>query len=305
MYHCSYMNIPVDHNDAIVATSDNVPPALLFEMLRSFVVLSETLNLSHAVQKLGSTRQTVRRHIASLEEVKGGLLFEVLDRRYALSDLGERLLPEARDIVAGASAWYNGNSGLIDGLQYIYKADANGWYFYQQQHAIGKVFSSTGDLLPKVLLGWAESGGQLDHEAMRAVRPFCSVFRRFEKSLIFAEVGEESSFLSWFGEANGRSAVGRPLEQMPGGGDFGRLVDLAYREVETTESLRLDHVHTLMPYGDSGKLSPVAYERLMLAARFPDQSLAIVFVSRRTYDVEIKGVSQAMIRQMSEGMTME
>lgn len=299
------MNVPVSHTDAIIATTDNVPPALLFEMLRSFVVLSETLNLSHAVQKLGSTRQTVRRHIAALEEVKGGDLFEVLDRRYALSDLGERILPEARDIVAGASAWYNGNSGRVDGLQYIHRAETDGWYFFQQQHSIGKVFTSSGTLLQKVLRGWSEAGGQLDHEAMRAVRPYCSVFRRFDRNLIFAEVGEESSFLTWFGEANARSAVGRPLGQMPGGSDFGRLVDIAYREVETTESLRLDHVHTLLPFGDSGELLPVAYERLMLAARFPDQSLAIVFMARRTYDVEIKGVNQAMIRRMSEEMIMD
>jgi len=38
--------------------------AILFELLRSFTTLARTLNLSHAVKELRSTRQTVRRHIA-------------------------------------------------------------------------------------------------------------------------------------------------------------------------------------------------------------------------------------------------
>ena len=41
---------------------------LLFEMLRSFTTLARTLNLSHAVEELNSTRQTIRRHISQLED---------------------------------------------------------------------------------------------------------------------------------------------------------------------------------------------------------------------------------------------
>jgi hypothetical protein len=298
------MNKRPENVEPIVATQTNVPPALLFEMLRSFVVLSETLNLSHAVQQLGSTRQTVRRHIASLEEIKGGLLFDVKDRRYGLSALGERILPEAQDLVATAAAWYNGNAGRIEGLQYINHVNPEGWHFFQQQHPISRAFSSTGVDLQRVLRGWVEAGGQLEHEAMRLVRPYCNVFRRFDGNLIFAEVGDESSFVSWFGEDTARSTIGRALGQMPGGTAFGRLVDLAYEEIEATQSIRLDHVHTLLPYGETGNLLPITYERLMLGSRFPDQSMAIVSAVRRTYDVEIKGVNEAMIRQMPQNLEM-
>lgn len=298
------MNKPMDHIEPLVASSSNVPPALLFEMLRSFVVLSETLNLSHAVQRLGSTRQTVRRHIASLEEIKGGVLFDVRDRRYALSPLGAQILPEAHDLVATAAAWFNGNAGRIDGLQYIKQVNADGWYFFQQQHPISRAFDSSGQALRDVLHGWSKAGGQLEHDRMRAVRPYCNVFRRFDGNLIFAEVGNDSSFVSWFGSATALSTVGRALANMPGGTDFGRLVDLAYEEVETNQSIRLDHVHTLLPYGDNGNLLPISYERLMLGARFPDQSKAIISAVRRTYDIEIKGVNQAMICRMPERLAM-
>ena len=56
-------------------------PALLFEMIRSFVTLATTLNLSHAVAELGTTRQTLRRHIQQLEEAMNTALFEVDARR--------------------------------------------------------------------------------------------------------------------------------------------------------------------------------------------------------------------------------
>jgi len=68
---------------------------LLFEMIRSFSTLAKRLNLSHAVEELGSTRQTVRRHIDNLEEIKGVVLFRVVDRRYELTEAGTHALPEA------------------------------------------------------------------------------------------------------------------------------------------------------------------------------------------------------------------
>ncbi len=62
----------------------------MFEMLRSFTTLASTLNLSRAVIALGSTRQTVRRHIQQLEELRGEQLFEVHDRQYVLTEAGSR-----------------------------------------------------------------------------------------------------------------------------------------------------------------------------------------------------------------------
>ena len=79
---------------------EDVTYSLLHEMIRSFTTLARTLNLSHAVKELGSTRQTVRRHIAQLEEAKGVVLFTIEDRQYYLTEEGARALPEAQDILA-------------------------------------------------------------------------------------------------------------------------------------------------------------------------------------------------------------
>ncbi|MGJ8615208.1 MAG: LysR family transcriptional regulator [Sulfitobacter sp.] len=277
---------------------------LLFEMLRSFTTLAATLNLSHAVLELCSTRQTVRRHVAQLEELKGGPLFAVTDRQYALTELGRMVLPEALDLIARAEGWLSGQSQLVNGMQYLRREDPDGWFFFQQQQPIGKLFSSTSPLLPDVMKAWAEAGGNLEHEALKRIRPFCTVFRRVGNEWLFTEVGEKSSFVSWFGWTVSSSSIGRPLGEMPGGGNFGVLSNVAYAEVETNQSARLDHIHTVLPKGTEAKMLPISFERLLLGARFPDESFAMISAVRRTYDVDIKDVSNEMLHQMTPDMVM-
>lgn len=98
----SVLRDDVEPSPAVPETSDDLgllSPDPVFsglaEMLRSFVVLADTLNLSHAVERLQTTRQTVRRHIKLLEERRGAPLFELRDRQYALTPAGKRALPEA------------------------------------------------------------------------------------------------------------------------------------------------------------------------------------------------------------------
>ena len=292
--------------DGSLRSSDIDPRSypLLFEMLRSFTRLAATLNLSHAVRELGSTRQTVRRHVAQLEELKGGALFLVSERQYALTELGRSILPETLDLLARANGWLSGQSEMIDGLQYLRRQDPDGFFYFQQQQPIGKLFGSTSSLLPDVMKAWVHAGGHLEHEAMEPIRPHCTMFRRAGDDWLFTEVGEESSFVSWFGWTVSRSSIGRAIAEMPGGGNFGHLANASYGEVETNQSVRLDHIYTLLPKGTKAEMLPISFERLLLGARFPDDSFAMISAVRRTYDVEIKSVSQDMLRQMPEDMLM-
>ena len=79
--------------------------SILFELLRSFSTLARTLNLSKAVRELGSTRQTVRRHIYLLEEARGEKLFSVEDRQYRLTAAGRASLQGAEEILSFGEAW--------------------------------------------------------------------------------------------------------------------------------------------------------------------------------------------------------
>jgi hypothetical protein len=294
----------VDDSDAVDAQKRKESVGLLHEMLRSFTTLARTLNLTHAVRELGITRQTLRRHISLLEDAKGFPLFVVEDRQYQLTAEGERSLPEAENVLARGNAWLAGKSDIINGLQYLRHVEPDGWCHYQQQKPISYVFSSGGDMLPKVFRAWVLAGGELEHPELKAVRPFCTVSRRTEGNWLFTEVGEKSSFVSWFGWKVARSSVGSTLGDLPAGDAFGRLVNFAYQEIEGTEAARLDHVFTMMPYGEERIMLPIAYERLLLGARFPDKSFAMLSAVRRTYDLEITGVSSDMLRQMPEDKLM-
>lgn len=278
--------------------NDVVAPALLFEMMRSFVTLAKTLNLSHAVADLNSTRQTLRRHIASLEAMKGGALFEVKDRRYSLTALGMEILPQAKKLVIESEAWATGQSKLVNGLQYFKHHEDDGWFLYLQQHPISRAFTSSSDMLPRAIKAWGISGGNLGHEEMREVRPVCNIFRRVQNELVFNEVGADSSFASWFGENRAESCVGLPMGWLPADDGVLHFLNAAYWEIEQTQSLRLDHVYTVLPLGEAGTQTPICYERLMLGAHFPDGSPAIISVVRRTYDIEILGLSETEKRKM-------
>ena len=78
--------------------------SILFEHLKSFSTLAHSLNLSNALRELGSTRQTVRRHINLLEEVRGEKLFSIEDRQNKLMVAGLASLREADDILVWGKA---------------------------------------------------------------------------------------------------------------------------------------------------------------------------------------------------------
>ena len=190
---------------------------LLFELLRSFTTLAETLNLSRTVAKMDSTRQTVRRHIAILEELKGEKLFVMVDRQYQLTEAGRRCLREAEDIQARGAAWLNNETGHIDGLFHIAKQEPDGWCFFLQQHPISAIWTGRNELMKRAVKCWAEAEGLVTHEAFDPVREHLMVFRKSSEDWICSAVGSKSSYATWYGWRWESSSIGRALPALPGG----------------------------------------------------------------------------------------
>lgn len=268
---------------------DQPPPALLFEMIRSFVTLASTLNLSHAVKELNSTRQTVRRHISSLETAMGGPLFTVDDRRYQLTEMGESVLSDAKDILARGITWLRGQTSSQGNLQKL-RAHVGDWDFYQQQRPLGDIWQDDSMLMRETLRAWAISSGQIEAETFRHVRPYLIIYRRSEVGWICVEFGEKSAYVSWFGLDFARSSIGRPISQMPAGEEFSHLIYQAFDEAEAKQIARLDHVFTRMPRGPDQRLAPVAYQRLILNGFFPDGSPAVMSLVQPVEDLKIPEV---------------
>lgn len=273
-------------------------PALLFEMIRSFVTLASTLNLSHAVAQLSSTRQTVRRHIQQLEDTMGAALFSIENRRYSLTKAGIEALPEARDILDRGKLWLDGKTRHADGMLRLSHEEPNGWCFHQQQQPLSLIWDGGSPMLQAALQAWTQSQGELESEAFRAMRPYVLVYRDSPNGWICTEVGEKSFYTQWWGWSNARSSIGRPLKLFPGGPEFENMLNFPFREVEATYGVRLDEVVTQIPREEGGAPVPLAYKRLLMAGRYPDKSFALIAAVDRSASVNIVGVDETFLREM-------
>ncbi|MTJ03819.1 MAG: LysR family transcriptional regulator [Sediminimonas qiaohouensis] len=279
--------------------------AILFEMLRSFTTLARTLNLSRAVRELGSTRQTVRRHIAQLEEARGEQLFVLEDRQYRLTKAGREALLDALDILAHGEAWLENQSRRINGLTHIAMEGEGGWGFFLQQHPISKVWTQRAPMLRDGLRAWAMAEGELEHAELEGLRPYLMVFRKLDEEWVCVEVGQRSSYATWYGWKWERSAIGRALPSLPGGSVLARLLARHFEEMAAGHGLRYDHIHTQMARGEEGDFEPVNYRRLLMGCRFPDESFALVSLVERTYDIEIEGLPEERRLSMPAGLAMD
>ncbi len=290
----------VDSPKPVDFDADRIPP-LLYEMVRSFTVLADTLNLSQAVRLLGSTRQTVRRHIAQIEEFLGAPMFEVDERRYKLTQRGEEALPEAREFLARGKVWIKGNTRSTGGLLRLSHEIPNGWNFYQQQRPLTQIWDGESEMIKEAFSAWVQSEGRLEHENFQQIRPYVLVYRDSPSGWICIEVGQESFYTSWWGWENARSSIGRPLGNFPGGPEFEAMLDFPFREVQANGGVRLDEVVTQMPRNTAGgELIPLAYKRLLMASRFPDGSFALISAVDRSRHVTISGLDQDAMVGMPE-----
>ncbi len=273
-------------------------PSLLYEMIRSFTTLARTLNLSHAVAELGSTRQTVRRHIAQLEEVSGNKLFSMEGHHYTLTTHGIEMLPEADDLLARGKLWITGQAGHVNNLMRFSHEAPNGWAFFQQHQPLNHAWDLTSSLFRDCISAWSRSEGYLEAPEFQKMRPFVLVYRHTPHGWICVEIGEESFYAQWWGWANARSSIGRGLGEFPGGPEFENLINQSFEEVQASGGLRLDEVVTQIPRSADTPPEPLAYHRLLMGGRFPDGSFALITVVDRSETIRIKGLDQEVLELM-------
>lgn len=273
---------------------------LLFEMLRSFATLARHLNLSHAVDELKTTRQTVRRHIETLETTLGVMLFEIKDRRYQLTEDGHRALNSAKSLLAQGSLWLSGNLSDHDGLRAISYAGETDFPFNTQQQPASVIWNGDSEVLKSALKAWIKSEGHLESEHFEHLRPYVLVYRESGTGWICVEVGEQSFYSNWWGWTIARSSVGRNLADFPGGAELASVMELPFKEVKATEGFRIDQVATRVPRGDTQEPVGLCYNRLLLGSKLPDESFVLVVVVDRADTITIPGVGNELLEEMPE-----
>jgi len=266
-------------------------PNIMHEMLRSFVTLARFLNLSHAVEHLGSTRQTVRRHIEMLQSIRGEKLFAFVDRQYVLTDAGALALVEAERILQLDDAWMRKEVRVVNGLTAVrYYTDSEVPYF-SQQHPIDSVWTNGTPLIQKGLLCWVESRSQLEVPELDAVKDYLLAYRRHHHDWLCVNIGEKSSYATWLGWSWAKSAIGRPLSDDPMASAADRYVSDAYDSTLLSGGVRLDHVYTKISRTHGDVPEPISYQRLILRCMFPNGDHAVVTLVDRTSSVQIAGVN--------------
>ncbi len=275
-------------------------PALLHEMMRSFTALARTLNLTQAVQELGSTRQTVRRHINQLEEAMQFKLFDVEHRRYALTDAGARAIAPAQMLLDQGEVWFRGQYDSVDGMVRFSYENTQGWKLHQQELPISVAWTCRSELLRTALKAWALSEGRLECPQLTRIRPYILAYRDIPDGWICTEVGEKSFYSNWFGWAQARSSVGRNLSQFQGGEQFASLADGPFRDISATHGIRMDQMMVETRAEDDGPKNCILFDRLLMGVRMPDDSPAIVSVVDRACKVRILGVDDNVLERIPE-----
>ena len=120
-------------------------------MLRSFVTLARSLNMTNTVSELGISRQTVRRHINELEAIRRVTLFDFTDRKYSLTPDGKQALFEAEVLLQKANNWIADNSNLVNGLPSINLQMSDGTPFHAQRHPLNAIWLMAPPLLKRGL----------------------------------------------------------------------------------------------------------------------------------------------------------
>lgn len=285
----------------IAVRSASAAPSLLYEMMRSFVGLAKTLNLSQAVEELGSTRQTVRRHIAQLEGEMGFKLFDVQQRRYVLTDDGAKALAPAQVLLDQGAIWFKGQFEHVAGMLKFSFDDENGWMYHQQELPLSMVWSCKSDLLRASLQAWTLSCGQIESEHMAKIRPYIVAYRDNSNGWICVEVGEHSFYSAWFGLAMARSSVGTPLNKFPGGSPVASLIDAPFQAIGVGHGARVDQVVTMLPRADrDGPYQTVAFDRLLMGVTLPDGSPAIVSVVDRSCEIRISDLDPELLGKVAD-----
>ncbi len=284
---------------------DSELPGILTDMLKSFVALGRTLNLSETTRMLNVTRQTVRRHIAALEELKGDPLFVLANGEYRLTRLGERLLPSAEAILNASGRFVSGaGSDQLSLAHATFRADDGEW-FYAQRRQLSTVWKNGVPLIRRGLRDWVQAQGELDSDVLETIRPYMLVHRHRGTEWICVEVGEKSSYATWLGTSWARSAIGLPLHQDPVNSRADRYLIEAYGHVSATGGTWFDHVCARFPRGADEQLFQVNYQRLVMACTFPDGTQAVGTIVARTNSIVIEGLEGGHIPQMPSEELME
>ncbi len=278
---------------------------LLFEMLRSFTALARTENLSQAVTHIDSTRQTIRRHIDYLEAKKGVKLFEVVDRKYRLTEEGAQSLWDAEMLLLRGDAWLKGVTKTKNGLEEIRTVGDDGKIYFSQQHRLDRLWKDGTDLLQKGFECWSKAKTRIETAEMQPVRKYWTIYRLRPNGWQCVEIGDDSAYAVWFGWEWAKSSVGNMVKDTPSGREHAEFISSSYEKPLQEGGIRLDHLYRVGPRKPGGEFQPFSFQRLLMGCVFPNGDPAVAILANLTNNIDIPWMDKDVYPAMSKEIVKE
>jgi hypothetical protein len=277
-------------------------------MLRAFVALSRTLNITKACEDLKTTRQTLRRHIKNLERIKGQPLFVVENREYFMTPFGRASVADAETILRQIETWSGQSKVNKKNLQWLemgHYLDPSGREFFSQQHPIFHIAANGLPIVKNALAAWGTAQTQIEDPAMAAVRPYLVIYRKDRNGWVLVEIGKHSAYAKWFGWAWSKSAIGKLMQDDNVGDDFNEFIAGAYARIYGEGGVRLDHLFAYLPKEGSDVDVPVSFQRLLMGCVFPDGTPNLGVLVVVTNKVEIDALQHAAVPDVPKELIMD
>jgi len=254
-----------------------LPKNLIF-LLRIFLAVADTPNITKAAKKMSISRVTLQNRLKDLEELCGYKLLEFdTHNRYKLTAKAEKWavkvkhwLRQGEDIMSvsdkHAEEFVNGFSN---------KHDAPCYY---QQHPLNCLWESDTPYLKTMMQSWLSAEGQFNNSELAHVCENAILARQHYDEFIIMGIGGKAAIMDWLGKESCLSAIGIPLSSTAVSTKADDTITDSYRKAILQGAPLYEHVSMELPRPEMGTNVRAYYRRLILPCKLPDQSPMIASV---------------------------
>ncbi len=269
------------------------------ELSASLVVFDtfyKTRSVSSTSEILGISRSTVRSHFDRLAQMLSG--GDAITRRGKITNEGERLYDRIRHDLAALSQ-------NLDNIA-VTSPRRGQFAWASQRHPIYLLDDKTQcvPIIYQAWQAWRSGNAGLESLAMRALVPWSLILRPWTEGWVLVEIGEKSSFATWFGAERARYFKSG-LRQVDLTGDISFAeTTRAYDEAARWGTPVLHHVQACIPRIKGADNQWISYQRLVLPIKWGDELGLAVFVAR-TNNIQIDGLSEQNRHLLEPDLLME
>ncbi len=202
---------------------------------------------------------------------------------------GDILTPDGRRLWSRIEPYLHDIEEALTGIEAVNDVDYDPEViddFISHEHSVRLL--EAGNCVPLIKhawRAWRDGGYFLDGTSMAALKSWLVVFQRRETGWEMFEVGERSSYATWYGEEVARNAIARVHEngRIPGTFEFNSWSPFA--AVLDRCQPRYDHIQANIRR--NGKKEWVSMQRLAVPVRRADGTWVVASVVARTNQIEI------------------